>query len=146
MQGAIVDEWRSNSDIIECIIASALIPFALNGCPFYKYRDWWCIDGGICNITGIRKDAYIKDSDSNLRSGFDVGETNVDMDIVAPECSGHHNDCQLIRRDVKESGLANESCPHAVIQGIVNNKSVVDEIIRSLWELIGISEQRYNVM
>jgi hypothetical protein len=41
----VVSEFSSNDDIVECIVASALIPFALNGKPFVRYRDWLCADG-----------------------------------------------------------------------------------------------------
>jgi hypothetical protein len=42
----IIDHWTSNEDVLQCIIASALIPYALNGKPFVKYRGWHCLDGG----------------------------------------------------------------------------------------------------
>ena len=41
----VVSEFLSNEDIVQCIVASALIPFALNGRPFVRYRDWICADG-----------------------------------------------------------------------------------------------------
>ena len=41
----VVSQFYSSDDILQCIIASALIPFALNGRPFVKYRDWICADG-----------------------------------------------------------------------------------------------------
>lgn len=41
----VVSEFFSNEDIVQCIVASALIPFALNGRPFVRYRDWICADG-----------------------------------------------------------------------------------------------------
>jgi hypothetical protein len=41
----VVSEFLSNEDIVQCIVASALIPFALNGKPFVQYRDWICADG-----------------------------------------------------------------------------------------------------
>jgi hypothetical protein len=59
LKDEIVDKFHSNADIIECIISSAMIPFALNGFPCYKYRDWWCIDGGIFNITGIHTEKCV---------------------------------------------------------------------------------------
>ena len=42
----IIDHWTSNEDVLQCVIASALIPYALNGKPFVKYRGWHCLDGG----------------------------------------------------------------------------------------------------
>jgi hypothetical protein len=41
----VVSEFLSNEDIVQCIVASALIPFALNGRPFVQFRDWICADG-----------------------------------------------------------------------------------------------------
>lgn len=41
----VVSEFYSNEDILQCIVASALIPFALNGKPYVRYRDWICADG-----------------------------------------------------------------------------------------------------
>ena len=41
----VVSEFLSNEDIVQCIVASALIPFALNGKPFVRFRDWICADG-----------------------------------------------------------------------------------------------------
>ncbi|CAM9634299.1 unnamed protein product, partial [Ectocarpus fasciculatus] len=53
LENEMVSHFTSNDDIIECIIASALIPFALNGKPYVVYRDWVCIDGGMTNIAGV---------------------------------------------------------------------------------------------
>jgi hypothetical protein len=50
----VVSHFVSNDDIIECIVASALIPFALSGKPYVIYRNWICIDGGVTNMTGVR--------------------------------------------------------------------------------------------
>jgi hypothetical protein len=50
----IITKFYSNQDILECIIASALIPYALNGKPYVIYRGWICADGGITNVTGVR--------------------------------------------------------------------------------------------
>jgi hypothetical protein len=50
----VVSHFVSNDDIIECIVASALIPFALTGKPYVIYRNWICIDGGVTNMTGVR--------------------------------------------------------------------------------------------
>jgi hypothetical protein len=49
-----VTNFHSNDDIRQCIIASALIPFCLNGKPYVIYRGWICADGGITNVTGVR--------------------------------------------------------------------------------------------
>ena len=49
-----VTHFDSNDDIRQCIIASALIPYALNGKPYVVYRGWICADGGITNVTGVR--------------------------------------------------------------------------------------------
>jgi hypothetical protein len=54
LENEMVSHFNSNDDIIDCIIASALIPFALNGRPYVVYRDWICIDGGMTNIAGVR--------------------------------------------------------------------------------------------
>lgn len=54
LENEMVSHFVSNDDVIECIIASALIPFALNGRPYVVYRDWICIDGGTTNIAGVR--------------------------------------------------------------------------------------------
>ena len=54
LKDEVISHFTSNHDIIECIIASALIPFALNGRPWYRYRDWRiCMDAGITNIPGV---------------------------------------------------------------------------------------------
>ena len=45
LKDEVVSEFYSNDDIVQCIVASALIPFALNGKPCVKYRDWICADG-----------------------------------------------------------------------------------------------------
>ena len=50
----VISHFLSNDDIYECIIASALIPFAINGKPFVKYRDWHiCLDAGLTNVPGV---------------------------------------------------------------------------------------------
>jgi hypothetical protein len=54
LKDEIVTDFYSNQDILECVIASALIPFALNGKPYVVYRNWICADGGITNVTGVR--------------------------------------------------------------------------------------------
>lgn len=54
LKDEIVTEFHSNQDLLECVIASALIPFALNGKPYVIYRNWICADGGITNVTGVR--------------------------------------------------------------------------------------------
>jgi hypothetical protein len=51
----VISEFTSNDDVIECIVASALIPFALTGKPYVSYRGWICMDGGITNVTGVRR-------------------------------------------------------------------------------------------
>ena len=54
LKDEVISHFTSNHDIIECIIASALIPFALNGRPWHRYRDWRiCMDAGITNIPGV---------------------------------------------------------------------------------------------
>ena len=55
LKDEVVTHFYSNNDILECIIASALIPFALNGKPYVIYRNWICADGGITNVTGARR-------------------------------------------------------------------------------------------
>jgi hypothetical protein len=54
LKDEIVTDFYSNQDILECVIASALIPWALNGKPYVIYRNWICADGGITNVTGVR--------------------------------------------------------------------------------------------
>lgn len=51
----IITEFTDNDDIISCIIASALIPFALTGRPTAYYRGWICVDGGLTNAAGVRR-------------------------------------------------------------------------------------------
>lgn len=48
-----VSKFTSNDDVIEAIVASSLIPFALNGKPFVIYRNWICVDAGLTNVTGV---------------------------------------------------------------------------------------------
>lgn len=51
LKDEVISHFNSNEDIFQCIVASALIPFALNGRPFVSYRDWWiCVDAGMTNI------------------------------------------------------------------------------------------------
>ena len=40
LKDEVISHFYSNEDIMECIIASALIPFALNGRPWHRFRDW----------------------------------------------------------------------------------------------------------
>lgn len=73
-----VSHFTSNDDIIDCIIASALIPFALNGKPYVVYRNWICMDGGMTNIAGVRNYSLPSQLD------FDEDTTKEDnMHIVA---------------------------------------------------------------
>jgi hypothetical protein len=55
LQDEIVSNFYSNDDVVDCVIASALIPFAINGKPYVKFRDWICIDAGLTNIAGVRR-------------------------------------------------------------------------------------------
>jgi len=41
LKDEVISHFYSNDDIIECVIASALIPFALNGRPWHRFRDWY---------------------------------------------------------------------------------------------------------
>mmetsp|Transcript_7567 Transcript_7567/g.12724 ORF Transcript_7567/g.12724 Transcript_7567/m.12724 type:complete len:509 (+) Transcript_7567:68-1594(+) len=69
----VVSEFTSNEDIVECIVASALIPFALNGKPYVTYRDWICADGGITNVSGVRRFAAELAHDiERIEEGLDV--------------------------------------------------------------------------
>ena len=40
-------------EICVTVIASSLIPFALNGSPAVTYRDWTCVDAGLTNCQGV---------------------------------------------------------------------------------------------
>ena len=55
LKDEVISEFYSNNDVIECIVASALIPFALNGYPFVRFRDWICVDAGLTNVAGVRR-------------------------------------------------------------------------------------------
>ena len=55
LKDEIVTKFYSNDDVIDCIIASALIPFILNGKPFVNFRNWICVDAGLTNVAGVRR-------------------------------------------------------------------------------------------
>jgi hypothetical protein len=60
LKDEVVSHFFNNDDIYECIIASALIPFAINGKPFVKYRDWnVCLDAGLTNVPGVMR-SYVR--------------------------------------------------------------------------------------
>ena len=48
----IVSSFFSNQDVFEGMLASCLIPFAVNGRPYVEYRGWVCVDSAITNVTG----------------------------------------------------------------------------------------------
>lgn len=55
LKDEVITSFHSNEDVIKCIIASVLIPFALNGRPFVIYRGWICADAGLTNVAGVRR-------------------------------------------------------------------------------------------
>ena len=55
LRDEIITKFYSNDDVVDCIIASALIPFILNGKPFVNYRNWICVDAGLTNVAGVRR-------------------------------------------------------------------------------------------
>ena len=55
LKDEIITKFYSNDDVIDCIIASALIPFILNGKPFVNFRNWICVDAGLTNVAGVRR-------------------------------------------------------------------------------------------
>jgi len=55
LKDEVISDFTSNDDIIECVLASSLIPFALNGKPWVRYRNWICVDAGVTNVAGTRR-------------------------------------------------------------------------------------------
>lgn len=51
----VITAWESNEDVVDAGIASALVPFAVNGRPFSWYRGGLAFDGAITNVLGSRK-------------------------------------------------------------------------------------------
>lgn len=55
LRDEVITEFYSNEDIINCIIASSLIPYAVTGEPFMRFRDWICVDAGLTNVAGVKR-------------------------------------------------------------------------------------------
>jgi len=62
----VITTWESNEDVIDAGIASALVPFAVNGRPFAWYRGGLAFDGAITNVIGSRK--YEPKAPSRMKS------------------------------------------------------------------------------
>lgn len=95
LENEMVSHFTSNDDIIECIIASALIPFALNGKPYVVYRDWVCIDGGMTNIAGVRNYALPSQMD------FDEDTTKGDNMHIVPRLRAMLSICSRLKRNLR---------------------------------------------
>jgi hypothetical protein len=55
LKDEVISDFKNKDDIIDCVLASSLIPFALNGKPWVRYRDWICVDAGVTNVGGTRR-------------------------------------------------------------------------------------------
>ena len=57
LKNEIISTFLSNQDVFDCMLASCLIPFAVNGQPFVQYRGWICVDSVLTNVTGALRGA-----------------------------------------------------------------------------------------
>jgi len=53
VESKMIDDFVSNQDVLDCIIASSLIPFAVNGKPWVRYRGFICLDAALTNVKGV---------------------------------------------------------------------------------------------
>ena len=69
-----VSEFESKADLIEALMASAHVPFALDGRPFLRFRDRLCWDGSFPDFIYSDNSPLLKRGDSALVVDYALDE------------------------------------------------------------------------
>jgi hypothetical protein len=69
-----VNQFDSKQDLIESVMASAHVPFFLDGRPFLKYREQLCWDGSFPDFFYFRNSDFLERDDSTLIVDYSMDE------------------------------------------------------------------------
>jgi len=96
----IVTSFFSNADIFDCMIASSLIPFAVNGEPFKYYRGWVCVDSAVTNVTGTVT------TPGAWNGGEEFKDDGDDDDAAAKGRKGSFGGCRVLVSDLLQAAAS----------------------------------------